>query len=112
MILDKGRSKNPDAVEVEMEDSLEKKLLRLAELKLEVRDEKQKYLEKTKHQREMIKTYEETISEEVKKLHKTVKVEGIKAEYKPQVVFKMKREKNDGEGTEYPSFRSGESRPD
>ena len=48
MNLEGGR---PRPTEVEDSDSLESKMLRLAELKLEVKDERQKYLDKTRNQR-------------------------------------------------------------
>ena len=95
MNFEKGR--NPNSNEPEDNDSLESMMMRLAELKLQVKEEKQKYLDKTKHSRETVKSLENIITEEVKKLHKTVSVGNIRAEYKPQVVIKMKREKNDGE---------------
>ena len=94
MEFDKGRAK---PTEVEDKNSLESMLMQLAELKLEVKEEKQKFMDRTKHQREMIKSLENIISEEVKKLHKTVSVGNIRAEYKPMVVIKMKRGSNDGE---------------
>ena len=94
MELEKGRAKPTEVVD---EDTLEAKMLRLAELKLEVKEEKQKFLDKTKHNREMIKSYEAVIMEEVKQLHRTVSVGNIRAEYHPNVVIKMKRERNDGE---------------
>lgn len=86
----------PRPTEVEDKDSLESMLMQLAELKLEVKAEKQKFMDKTKHQRETIKSLENIISEEVKKMHRTVSVGNIRAEYKPMVVIKMKRG-NDGE---------------
>lgn len=94
MELEKGRAKSTEPVD---EETLESKMLRLAELKLEVKNEKQKFLDKTKHNREMIKSYEAVIMEEVKQLHRTVSVGNIRAEYHPNVVIKMKRERNDGE---------------
>ena len=92
MEFDKGRAK-PTEVEDDP-DSLESMMLRLAELKLEVKDERQKYLDKTKNQREMIKSYEAVISEEVRKLHKTVTVGKLRAEYKSYVKFQMKKDEN------------------
>ena len=44
-----------------------------------------------------LKIENDKISEEEKKLHKTVSAGNIRAEYKPMVVIKMKRERNDGE---------------
>lgn len=95
MKFEKGRAKLvdvPDPME-----SLEGMLQKLAEQKLELKEEKQKYLEKTKHLRESIKSLENVVTEEVKKLHRTVEVGGIRAEYVPQVVIKMKKGKNNGE---------------
>jgi hypothetical protein len=94
MNFEGGRAK---PTEVEDKDSLESMLMQLAELKLEVKAEKQKFMDRTKNQREMIKSLENIISEEVKKMHRTVSVGNIRAEYKPMVVIKMKRGSNDGE---------------
>lgn len=96
MELEKGRAK-PKDVENADEDTLEARLARLAEIKLELKDEKEKYMDRTRHLRESAKSLENIITEEVKKLHKTVSVGSIRAEYKPQVIFKMKREQNNGE---------------
>ena len=95
MEFDKGRAK-PEEVPDPME-SLEGKLMVLADMKLELKDEKRKFLEKTKHLRETIKSLENIVSEEVKQRRETVTVGNIRAEYIPQVVIKMKKEKNDGE---------------
>jgi len=95
MILDKGRGRHPE--EEKEDDSLEGKLMVLADMKLELKDEKRKFLEKTKHLRETIKSLENIVSEEVKQRRQTVTVGNIRAEYIPQVVIKMKKEKNDGE---------------
>lgn len=96
MELEKGRAK-PKDVENADEDTLEARLERLAEIKAELKDEKQKFMDKTRHLRESAKSLENIITEEVKKLHHTVSVGNIRAEYKPQVIFKMKREQNNGE---------------
>lgn len=96
MILDKGRTTRPAEIPDPM-DSLEGMLQRLAEMKSEQRAKKKQYMDDTKNLRESIKSLEAIITEEVKKLHRTVVVGNIRAEYKPQVVIKMKKEKNDGE---------------
>ena len=95
MILDKGRGRHPD--EEKEDDSLEAKLMVLAEMKLELREKKQEFQQSTKHLRESIKSLENIVSEEVKQRRQTVTVGNIRAEYIPQVVIKMKKEKNDGE---------------
>ena len=93
MILEKGRARpveTPDPM-----DSLEGMLQRLAEIEADVKREKKAYLEKTKDNRESIKSMKAVITEEVIKLGKTVTVGNVRAEYVPQVVIKMKKEKND-----------------
>jgi len=95
MEFDKGRAK-PEEVPDPME-SLEGKLMVLAEQKLELKEEKRKFREKTKHLRESIKSLTNVVAEEVKQRRQTVTVGNIRAEYIPQVVIKIKKEKNDGE---------------
>ena len=81
----------------EIEDSLESKLLRLADINSELRKRKKDYLESIKHLRESKKSLEFMITEEVKSLKKTVTVGNIRAMYVPTVEFKMWKEKdNDG----------------
>ena len=95
MILEKGRARpveTPDPM-----DSLEGMMQTLAEMEAEVRAEKKAYMEKTKNTRESIKSLKALITEEVIKLGKTVTVGNVRAEYVPQVVIKLKKEKNDGE---------------
>lgn len=97
MNLEKGRAK-PIIDESEFpEDSLESRLTTLCEMKTELRDRNKAYKESTKHLRESIKAMENIIREEVVKLGKSVTVGNIRAEYVPQVVIKMKKDKNDGE---------------
>ena len=95
MEFDKGRAK-PEEVPDSME-SLEGKLMVLAEMKLELREKKQEFQQSTKHLRESIKSLTNVVAEEVKQRRQTVTVGNIRAEYIPQVVIKMKKEKNDGE---------------
>lgn len=95
MEFDKGRAK-PEEVPDPM-DSLEGKLMVLAEMKLEMREKKQEFQQSTKHLRESIKSLTNVVAEEVKQRRQTVTVGNIRAEYVPQVVIKMKKEKNDGE---------------
>lgn len=95
MILDKGRGRHPD--EEKEDDSLEAKMMVLAEMKLELSEKKQEFRQSTKHLRESIKSLTNIIEEEVKQRKETVTVGNIRAEYIPQVVIKMKKEKNDGE---------------
>lgn len=97
MNFDKGRPKPiPWNAEIP-EDSLENLLTQLAEMKTELRDRTKAYKDQTKHLRESIKAMENIVSDEVKKLGKTVTVGNIRAEYVSTVVIKMKKEQNDGD---------------
>ena len=97
MNFDKGRGKPiPPNVDIPA-DSLEDRLTQLAEMKTELRDKTKAFKESTKHLRESIKAMENIVSDEVKKLGKTVTVGNIRAEYVPTVKIKLKKEKNDGE---------------
>ena len=95
MKFDKGRAK-PEEVPDPM-DSLEGMMTLLAELKANVKEKRKQYEDDTKHDRDEIKSLENIISEEVMKRKQTLVVGNIKAEYVPKVVFKMKKDKNDGE---------------
>ena len=92
MILDKGRAK-PES-EVEIEDSLEKKLMRLAEMRIEMKAKRNEFRDKTKHLRESIKSLENVITAEVLEKGKTIVAGNIRAEYVPMVRFQMAKETN------------------
>lgn len=95
MILDKGRAK-PES-EVEIEDSLEKKMMRLAEMQLEMRAKKNEFRSQTKHLRESIRSLQEIITADVMERGKTIVVGNIRAEYVPSVRFQMIKENKDVE---------------
>ena len=95
MKLDKGRPK-PE-IEEPIEETLESRLARLYEMKLEYRRNQKAFKDANKHLLESIKSQENIVIDEVMKLARTVKIDGIKAEYKPQVVIKMKKDKKDGD---------------
>ena len=95
MILDKGRAK-PES-EVEIEDSLEKKLMRLAEMRIEMKAKRNEFKKNTQHLRESIKSLENVITAEVLEKGKTIVAGNIRAEYVPMVRFQMSKETNNGE---------------
>ena len=95
MILDKGRAK-PEA-EVEIEDSLEKKLMRLAEMRIEMKSKRNEFKKNTQHLRESIKSLENIITAEVLEKGKTIVAGNIRAEYVPMVRFQMAKENNNAE---------------
>lgn len=95
MILDKGRGRNPETEQ--STDTLESKLMLLADIKTELRKRNREYQESIKHLKESKKSLEAIITEEVKQMKQTVTVGNIRAEYVPQVVIRMKKEQNDGE---------------
>ena len=81
-------------VEEVPEETLEDRMMRLKELKQEYRDKRKAFKESTKNLLESIKGLENIISAEVLKVGHTVQVEGIKAEYVPQVVIRLKKEQD------------------
>ena len=93
MEFDKGRAK-PIAWNTDIpDDSLEAKMQKLGELKAEKRDEYKAYEKKVEHISASIKSLEAIIKAEVMELKQTVCYGNIRAEYIPQVVIKMKKEK-------------------
>ena len=90
MEFDKGRAR-PEISE-ENPDTVEAKLMKLAEMKLELKQHRTEYQKKTKHLRESIKSLENIVMDEVMKRKETITVGNIRAEYVPQVVIKMKKE--------------------
>lgn len=92
MKFEGGRAK-PENLPVE--ETIETRLLYLAEVKAEIKKHYAEYERKTKELREIKKSLENIITEEVKRMKKTVSVGNIRAEYIPQVQIRMKKEKND-----------------
>ena len=80
----------------EQHDSLEDKMTQLFEMKTELRQKQKAFRNSVKHLRQSIEGLENIIRAEVLEKKQTVTVGGIRAEYKPTVVIKIKRE-NDGE---------------
>lgn len=91
MKFEGGRGK-PEA-ELELEDSLEKKMMKLAEMRTELRGKQNEYKANTKHLRESIKSLENIITAEVIANRKSVTVGNIRAEYVPTVRIQMMKEK-------------------
>lgn len=85
--------KNPNPG-IEKPETLETRMAKLAEMKAEYQHDLREFKEKHKHLKESIKCYENVISDEVMKMGKSVTVGNIKAEFVPQVVFKLKKEQN------------------
>lgn len=75
-------------------ETLEDRLTRLYEMKSEYKAKQKAFKNANKHLLESIKSLENIITDEVISLKRTVKVEGIRAEYKPQVIIKLRKEKN------------------
>lgn len=78
-------------------ETLEQKLLDLAEMRAEYNANLKAFREKNKHLRDNIKCLENIIKQEVMERKETVIAGNIKAEYVPQVVIKVKKEKENGE---------------
>ena len=74
--------------------TLENQLTRLAEIKAEIKVKYDAYERSVKELREAKKSLENIIIDEVKKRKETVTVGNIRAEYIPQVIIKMKKEKH------------------
>ena len=92
MKFEGGRGK-PEP-EMEIEDSIEKKMKTLAEMRLELKAKRNEFKRNTQHLRESIKSLENIITAEVIEQGKTIVVGNIRAEYVPVVRFQMKEEKN------------------
>lgn len=76
------------------EETLEDRMAKLYEMKTEYRAKQKAFKDANKHLLESIRSLENIITAEVIKLKRTVKVDGIRAEYKPVVVIKIKKEQN------------------
>ena len=77
-------------------DTLEDQMTRYAEIKAEIKEEYDAYEKRVKDLKEMKKSLESIIIEEVKKRKETVTVKNIRAEYIPNVIIKIKKEKQNG----------------
>ena len=93
MEFDKGRLK-PEK-EPEIEDSLEVKLLKLAEMQAEYQRDWKTFKHEHKHLRASIKSLKNIIENDVIALGKTVTVGNVRAEYVPTVRIQVAKEKND-----------------
>ena len=80
-------------MEIEKNYTLEDFLAELLEKKTEYRRNQKSFKEQNKHLLESIKSLENIVTDEVIKRGKTVRVEGIKAEFKPTVVIKIRKGK-------------------
>lgn len=65
-------------------------------MKTEYRQKKKAFDEKNKTLKDSIKAYENLITNEVLRNKETVTVGNMRAEYKPTVIFRMKKDKEDG----------------
>lgn len=74
-------------------ETLDDYMIFLSEVKAELKKMEDAHREETKNLRETKKSLEAIIIEEVKKRKQTVTVGNLRAEYIPQVVIKMKKEK-------------------
>ena len=79
------------------EETLETRMVQLAEMKAEYQRDRKAFKDQHKHLLESIKSLENIVTDEVLKLGKTVTYGNIKAEYIPQVQIRLKKEKNDVE---------------
>ena len=86
--------RNPNLLEEIPEETLEDRLAKLCEMKQEYKAEKKAFKEKTKHLLESIKSMENIITGEVLQKRQTVQIAGIKAEYIPTVVIRLKKDNN------------------
>lgn len=75
---------------------LEEMLRNLYEMKTEYRQKLKAFNASVKTLRETIKAYENLVTNEVIRGKETVTVGNIRAEYKPTVIIKIKKEKEDG----------------
>lgn len=80
----------PEKVDVP-EESLETRMMELAELKADYRSNKKEFERKNQHLLETIKSLENIITAEVMELRKTVTVGNLRAEYIQQVRIRLKK---------------------
>ena len=69
-------------------------MTRYGEIKAEIKEKYDAYEKSVKDLKEMKKSLESIIIEEVKQRKQTVTVGNIRAEYIPNVIIKIKKEKN------------------
>lgn len=94
MISDKTKPQ-----EIEIEDSIEVKMIRLEAMKREYKANRKAFQKENEHLLASIKSTENLVSSEILEKGHTVRVGNIIAEYIPQVRIRIKpmREENDGE---------------
>lgn len=76
------------------EETLEDKLKQLLEMENEYRTYRKAFRKKHENLVASIKSLKNIISAEVIENKQTITIDGMKAEYIPNVVFKMKKEQN------------------
>ena len=76
------------------DDTLEAKMVRLSELKSEYKANRKAFREANKDLTDRIQILENLIRHEVMEKRETVTVGNIRAEYVPQVVIRMKKDKD------------------
>ena len=96
MKLEKGRGRAyPNDALVVPEETLEDRMRLLLEMKNEYKVYRQAFKKKHENLVASIKSLENIISAEVIEKKETVIIDGMKAEYIPNVVFRLKKEKED-----------------
>lgn len=75
---------------------LQEMMEELLDLKTDYRAKQKAFKDSTKDQVDTIKSLENLITNEVLKRKETVKFGKIRAEYRPQVVIKIKKDKSNG----------------
>jgi len=83
-------------MEIEKEMTLEECLDELYEKKCEYRRKQKAFKDANKHLLESIKSLESIVTDGVIKRGMTIRGNGIRAEYKPTVVIKIKKDQNNG----------------
>lgn len=90
----KPRAYPNKSLEEDAQENLETRMMHLCEMKQEYRRKQKAFKDENKHLLESIKSLENIVMNEVMSLKRTVVFGDIKAEYKPQVVIKLKKEQN------------------
>ena len=85
----------PNDAQTVPEETLETRLAELCEKKMEYRKHQKEFKDRNKDLLESIKSLENIVIAEVMEMQKTVIVGNIKAEFKPNVVIKLRKEKTD-----------------
>ena len=81
-------------LEEDAQENLKTRMMHLCEMKQEYRRKQKAFKDENKHLLESIKSLENIVMDEVMSLKRTVVYGDIKAEYKPQVVIRLKKEQN------------------